>query len=122
LNRRFNVPNALDGDTVLVVAVDKLILKFANFINQDAKFISNIRDILVTPFSPERELLLRPNQHIRDASRKGLVDQIYRYIHPLPRNHLHTSHYIFFHLHQLGELLGEIRPEGTGSLLAECMA
>ena len=38
----FNVPNALDGHTVLVVTVDKLVLKLAHFVDQNTKLIRNV--------------------------------------------------------------------------------
>ena len=54
----FDVANALDCNTVLIVAVDELIFKLTNFVNEDTKLIGNIRDIVVTAFSPDGELLL----------------------------------------------------------------
>ena len=42
LHRSFDVADALDGDTVLVVAVDELILKLADFVDQDTELIGDI--------------------------------------------------------------------------------
>lgn len=58
LNRSFNIANALDSHTVLVVAVNKLVFKLANLIDKNPQFIRNIRDIVVARFTPNRELLL----------------------------------------------------------------
>ena len=58
LDRSLYVANALDGHTVLVVAVDKLVLKLANFVDQDTKLIRNIRNVVVTTLTPDGELLL----------------------------------------------------------------
>ena len=58
LNRSFDVANALDRDTVLVITVNKLVLKLADLVDQDAEFIRDIRHIIVTRFAPDRELLL----------------------------------------------------------------
>ena len=53
LDRGLNVANALDSHAVLVVAVDKLVLKLANFVDQDTKLIRDIRNVVVTRFTPD---------------------------------------------------------------------
>ena len=53
LDRSLYVANALDGHTVLVVAVDKLILKLTDFVNQNTKLVRNIRNIIVTCLTPD---------------------------------------------------------------------
>ena len=58
LHRSFNVANALDRDAVLIVTINKLILKLADFIDQNAQLVRNIRDIIIASFTPEGELLL----------------------------------------------------------------
>ena len=53
LDRGLNVANALDGYTVLVVAVDKLVLKLADLVDQNTKLVRNIRNIVVTALAPD---------------------------------------------------------------------
>jgi hypothetical protein len=47
LDRCLNVPNALDGNTVLVIPVDVLVLQLADFVEQDTQLVCHIGDILV---------------------------------------------------------------------------
>lgn len=42
LYRSFDVANTLDGDAVLVITVDELILELTDFVNQDTKLIGDI--------------------------------------------------------------------------------
>jgi len=70
LHRGFNVPDALHGDAVLVVAVDVLVLKLADFVEQHAQLVGHVRDILVAGLAPERELLLR---HVLANCQRGVV-------------------------------------------------
>ena len=58
LHGSFDVANALDSHTVLIVAIDELIFKFANFIDQDTELVCHIRNVVVTAFAPEGKLLL----------------------------------------------------------------
>ena len=53
LDGSFNVADTLDCHAVLVVAVNHLVLKLANLVDQDTKLIGNIRDIIVTCFTPD---------------------------------------------------------------------
>ena len=53
LNRGFDIANALNGDAVLIVAVDKLVFKLADFIDQDTELVGDIRDIVIAGFTPD---------------------------------------------------------------------
>jgi hypothetical protein len=58
LDGSLNVTDTLDGDTVLVVAVDILVLELTNLIDQDTELVCNIRNVIVTSLSPNGKLLL----------------------------------------------------------------
>ena len=61
LDGGLDVANALDGNTVLVVAVDKEVLKLANLVDQHTELIRYIGHILIARFTPDGQLLLRFN-------------------------------------------------------------
>lgn len=52
----------------MVVAVDELVLKFTNLVDQDAQLVGNIRDIVIAGFTPEGELLLCPQISLRKSN------------------------------------------------------
>jgi hypothetical protein len=56
LYRCFNIPDALHGHPILVVAVDVLILEFTDFIEKNTQFVGNVRNVFVACLTPEREL------------------------------------------------------------------
>jgi hypothetical protein len=58
LDGGLDVTDALDGDTVLVVLVDELVLKLTNLVNQNTELVGDIRDVVVTSLTPDAELLL----------------------------------------------------------------
>lgn len=64
LDRGFDVANAFDGDTVLIITIDVLILQFTNLVDQDTKLIRDIRHIVVAGLTPDGELLLCPSIRI----------------------------------------------------------
>lgn len=53
LYRCLDVSDALDGNTVLVIAVNELVLKLANLVDKNAKFVGDIGNIVVASFSPD---------------------------------------------------------------------
>ena len=53
LHRSFNVADALNSNTILVVAVDELILEFTDLVSENTELISYIRDILIASFTPK---------------------------------------------------------------------
>ena len=59
LDGSFNVADALNGDTVLIVAIDELIFKLADFVDQDTELVCNVGDIVVACFTPDGQCLLK---------------------------------------------------------------
>lgn len=59
MDGRLNVANALDGDSILVVAVDVLIFELANLVEENAEFVGYVRYVLVAGLAPKRKLLLK---------------------------------------------------------------
>jgi len=59
LDGGFDVADALDRNTILVVAVDELIFKLADFVDQDTELVCDIRDVVIAGLAPDRELLLQ---------------------------------------------------------------
>ena len=58
LNGSFNVADALDSDTVLVVAVNILDLELTDFVDENSELVSDVRDVVVASLAPNGELLL----------------------------------------------------------------
>lgn len=58
LHGGLDVTDALNGDTVLVVAVDEHVLQLTDLVDQDTELIRDIRNVLVAGLTPEGELLL----------------------------------------------------------------
>ena len=58
LDGSLNVANALDGDTVLVVAVDELVLELTDLVNEHTELVGDIGDVVIETLAPDGELLL----------------------------------------------------------------
>lgn len=58
LHRGLDVSNTLHGNTVLVIAIDVLVLQLANLVEENTQFIRDVGDILVAAFAPDGQLLL----------------------------------------------------------------
>lgn len=58
LDGSLNVANALDGDTVLVVAVDELVLELTDLVNEHTELVGDIGDVIIETLAPDGELLL----------------------------------------------------------------
>lgn len=59
-----DVADALDGDAVLVVAVDKQVFQLADLVDQHAQLVRHIRHVLVAGLAPDGELLLLQGQYL----------------------------------------------------------
>ena len=53
LYRSFDIANALDGHTILIVTVDELIFKLANLVDQDTKLVCNVGNVIVASLPPD---------------------------------------------------------------------
>lgn len=62
LHGSFDVTDALDGDTVLVVAVDELIFQLTDLVDQNTELIRDIRHVLVAGLTPQGQLLLQEHR------------------------------------------------------------
>lgn len=58
LHRSFNITDAFNRESVLVVAIHELVFQLANLVDQHTQLVGYVRDIVVTAFAPERQLLL----------------------------------------------------------------
>lgn len=120
LDRGLNVADALHGDAVLVVAVDVLVLELADLVEEDAELVGDVRDILVAALAPDGELLLGNGQRVSNNGREGQIS--YSDLHALLGYLLQASHDVLLHLDELGQLLGQVGPEGAAGIAAEGMA
>jgi hypothetical protein len=59
LNGSLDIPNALHGDTVLIIFVHVLVLQLANLVQQHAQLVGDVGNVLVAVFAPNGQLLLR---------------------------------------------------------------
>lgn len=58
LDGSLNVADALDGDAVLVVAVDELVLELTDLVDEHTELVGDIRNVVVASLAPDGELLL----------------------------------------------------------------
>lgn len=58
LNGSLNVTDALDSNTILVVAVDVEILQLSDLVQKNTQLVGHIRDVFVAVLTPNGELLL----------------------------------------------------------------
>jgi len=58
LDGGFDVANALNGDTVLVVTVDELVLELSDLVDEYTELVGDIRDVVVASLTPDGKLLL----------------------------------------------------------------
>jgi hypothetical protein len=59
LNRGLNVADGLNGNAVLVVAIDVLVLELTNLVDQYSELICDVRHVVVTGLAPDGKLLLK---------------------------------------------------------------
>lgn len=100
LNGGLNVTDALDSHTVLVIAINILVLELANFVDEDTQLVGDVRYVVVAGFAPDGELLLRDGLVRHRLVTHGLV-QTYGNLHALPGNQLHAAHDVLLHLDKL---------------------
>lgn len=53
-----DISDALHGDSVLVIAIDILVLELANFVNEYTELVGDVGNVFVAGLAPEGELLL----------------------------------------------------------------
>lgn len=121
LNGSLDIADALDGDTVLVVPVDVLVLELPDLVKEDTEFVGDVRNVFVTGFAPQRELLLdkryeRLSPPVEDET------LTHSHFHPLLCDVLHAPHDILLHLDELRELPGQVGTKGSTGIAAESMA
>ena len=54
LDGSLDVSNALNRHTVLVISVHKLVFQLSDFIDEHTELIGDIRDVIVSEFTPYR--------------------------------------------------------------------
>ena len=121
LDGSFNVANALDGDTILVVAVDELVLELTDLVDEHTELVGDIGDVIIETLAPNGELLLWILSALLRVTENDC--EAYSNLHALAADELHGTHDVLLHLHELGELLRKVGAEGTGvNGLAEVVA
>lgn len=111
LNGCLDVADALDGDSVLVVAVDELVFQLTNLVDEHTELVGDIGNVVVAALTPDRQLLLCVLARCAPLDIAFLIT--YCNLHALSSDQLHGAHDVLLHLHQLRELLREVWAEGT---------
>lgn len=119
LDGSLDVADALHRNSVLIISVNVLILEFTDLVEKDAELVGDVRDVLITTLAPNGELLLL---RVSDDVKLRMRWMTYSNLHTLTGDGLETPHHILLHLDKLGELLGQVGPEGTTGLSANDMA
>lgn len=107
-----DIPNALHGDTVLVVPINELVLKLADLVEKDAHLVGDVGHVLVAGFAPVGQLVLSPTS-VHNPQHAGALGTTYRYFHALLGAQLEAAHEVLLHLDELRKLLREIGPKGA---------
>ena len=86
LDRSFNVTDALDSHTILVVAIDELVLELSDLVDQHTELVRDVRDVIITSLAPDGKLLLY--QAVNHDSRADVACTISTYsdLHSFPAN------------------------------------
>jgi hypothetical protein len=111
LDGSLNVADALDGDAVLVVAVDELVLELTDLVDEHAELVGDIGNVVIETLAPDGKLLLRLSLVVFLSALK--LFSTYSNLHTLATDKLHGAHDVLLHLHELRELLCEIGTEGA---------
>jgi hypothetical protein len=99
LDRSFDVANALDGHSVLVVTVHVLVLELTDLVDEHTELVGDVRHVVVASLAPNGELLL--NSQLVSHGVTSEWAQAYSNLHALPGNQLHATHDVLLHLDQL---------------------
>jgi hypothetical protein len=119
LNGGLNVTDALHSNSVLVISIDVLVFELTNLVQQNAEFVGNVGNVLISSLAPNGQLLLDKSVMSFDAS---IIPWTYSNFHSFTGNGLQASHHVLFHLDQRGELLGQVGAKGTACIATKGMA
>lgn len=103
----------------MVVAINVLILKLGDFVEEDSQLVGDIGNIFITCFAPDRQLLLVWLSE--GFAPKYARNYTYCDLHALLGDLFQAAHHVLLHLNELGELLSQIRAKGTCGLASQGM-